>query len=115
MSLPATTSLPHSPSPVPLASSPSSVPLCETLKSIKWTSTPSSVLCADDGAHGRAVNTRNHWRPPFPNPFMGEEKRFDDAGMLSARGPYVQGQRMAWAPFFAVNRCLPSARVSFAV
>ena len=53
----------------------------------------------------RAVNTRNHWRPPFPSLTSGVEKRFDDAGMLSARGPYVQSQRMAWAPFFAVARC----------
>ena len=53
----------------------------------------------------RAVNTRNHWRPPFPSLTSGEEKRFDDAGMLSAKGPYVQSQRMAWAPFFAVARC----------
>jgi len=40
----------------------------------------------------------------MPRLLMGKEQEFDEAGMLSAHGVYLQSQRMAWAPFFATSR-----------
>ena len=60
----------------------------------------------------RQVNMRNHWRPPFPQLTSGKEKEFDEQGMLQAKGPFLQSQRMAWAPFFATNRWVSSGSVA---
>ena len=60
----------------------------------------------------RLVNVRNHVRPPFPLMTSGKEREFDQLGMLAAKGPYLQSQRMAWAPFFATNRWVSSGSVA---